>query len=352
MIVDINGLVHWLEKQICIDLKEYLHEDETLEPFSLELVASDSSQFAHSSENLGCLATCWVVYDRLFAPERYFAAIFQFSQDLKVNMITKFAIDNAPTYTRLTTTSPLDTNQLYWLIFSYSRGVQAFSVNNQLNAVELVEHIGDIFPVLDIGDLPGSAVRSHCWIANGYRFSVVGHDTGYVIASCCSMQSGTIVDRKTIKFSGPISVLRLINENEEDLVTSVLVSSTLGPAVIWSLKLEDDILLWEMKTKLLESEISDAITCCAVNSKYIFIGTYGEQLLAYNLEQALTGSEVYSAFTLNVASPMLSVAYLEAHNSLLVLSTKGLHKFMTQNSPTNFSISSNPLIEDHLTLPV
>lgn len=47
-----------------------------------------------------------------------------------------------------------------------------------------------------------------------------------------------IIFRKTIKFSGPISVLRLIHYNEPELETHVLVSSTIGPAAIWSLKLE------------------------------------------------------------------------------------------------------------------
>ena len=98
-----------------------------------------------------------------------------------------------------------------------------------------IENIGDVFPVLDIGSCPGSAIRSHCWIAQDYRFSVVGYDTGYVIASVCTMQEGTIIDRKTIKFGGPISVLRLINK--EGLSSSVLVSSTLGPAAIWVIKL-------------------------------------------------------------------------------------------------------------------
>jgi hypothetical protein len=55
--------------------------------------------------------------------------------------------------------------------------------------------MGDIFPVLEIGNLPGSAIRSHCWITQGYRFSVVGFDTGYIVASVCTMNSGTIIDR-------------------------------------------------------------------------------------------------------------------------------------------------------------
>lgn len=342
--VDINGHIHWLEKALCTDLKEYLAEDSAHENFSLELVASDTALFASE----GYLATCWVVYDRLFAPARYFAAFFRFSQSPEVEMWKKFDLESAPTYTRLTTTSPMDTNQLYWLIFSYSRGVQAFSIlpnTSKLDAheqVQPVDSIGDIFPVLDIGKLPGSAIRSHCWIANGYRLSVVGYDTGYVIACVCTMESGTIVDRKTLKFSGPISVLRLINENAKEMVTSVLISSTLGPAVIWSLKLEDELLVWEMNSPLLDSEIYDTVICCAVSEEHIFIGTYGEQLLVYSLEETLGCSEVPPLLILNIASPILSIVCLQDENStLIVLSNKGLHRLeSSKRHPTLFSISS------------
>lgn len=67
-------------------------------------------------------------------------------------------------------------------------------------AVEPVDSVGEIFPVLEIGQLPGSAIRSHCWVIGDYRFSVVGYDTGCVIASCCTMHSGTIIDRFVLKF--------------------------------------------------------------------------------------------------------------------------------------------------------
>jgi len=254
-------------------------------------------------------------------------------------------VESAPTYTRLTTTSPMDANQLYWLIFSYSRGVQAFSINPCTNSVDIVECIGDIFPVLEIGGMPGSAIRSHCWIANGYRFSVVGYDTGYVIASVCTMQSGTIIDRKTLKFSGPISVLRLINENEKEMITSVLISSTLGPVVIWSLKLVDELLTWEMNTVLLDSDIYDTVICCSVSSEHIFIGTYGEQLLVYNLEEALKNIEAFPILTLNIASPVLSIACLEDKHTLIVLSNKGLHQFVAEKTSATFSLSSSSALE-------
>lgn len=60
IIVDINGTVHWLNKSISIDLRQYLVDDndEIHDDFSLELVVSDTSLFVKSdSNNLAYLST-------------------------------------------------------------------------------------------------------------------------------------------------------------------------------------------------------------------------------------------------------------------------------------------------------
>lgn len=48
----------------------------------------------------------------------------------------KFDILNPPTYTKLTTTSPTDLENLYWLIFSYSKGVEAYIINVSLLKIQ------------------------------------------------------------------------------------------------------------------------------------------------------------------------------------------------------------------------
>lgn len=80
-----------------------------------------------------------------------------------------------------------------------------------------------------------------------------------------------------MKFSAPISVLRLLNPDEKAVSTSVLLSSTIGPAAIWTLHLVDgEVLVWKIATILLNSEIYDAIITGTISRDYIFIGTYGE----------------------------------------------------------------------------
>ena len=61
MMVDINGVVTWINKSISVDLKTYLPEitEKSLEKdFSLEVVASDVSMLCDDTdENIGYLAT-------------------------------------------------------------------------------------------------------------------------------------------------------------------------------------------------------------------------------------------------------------------------------------------------------
>lgn len=79
--------------------------------------------------------------------------------------------------------------------------------------MEPVENIGNVFPVLEIGSCQGSAIRSHCWIASGHRFSAVGYDAGHVIASVCKMTEGTIVDRFVIYISQGNSMNLLLSQS-------------------------------------------------------------------------------------------------------------------------------------------
>ncbi|KAE9550042.1 hypothetical protein FO519_006743 [Halicephalobus sp. NKZ332] len=321
-----------------IELMSFLKEEKAaLKDGSIELVASDTAlPIGQSSDGEFYLATCWVVYDDYYVPDRYFAAFYKIdSVKNEAELWQKFPISNAPTFCRLTKTSPIATDELYWLIFSHSKGVQAFSIDSNTKNIEPLDQIGDVFPVLEIGTLPGSAIRSHCWIARGFRFSVVGFDTGYVVASVCTMNSGTIIDRKTIKFSGPISVLKLIDTNEDQLETAVLVSSTIGPVVVWNLGLVDEYLQWNLKAELVGSENFDSIISGNTNHEFIFIGTYAEQILIYDLDAVVTKKSPSSPIIqipivsqISVGSPVLSINYVPADDSVIVLSYKGFHKFI------------------------
>uniref|UniRef100_A0AC34QXT5 Uncharacterized protein n=1 Tax=Panagrolaimus sp. JU765 TaxID=591449 RepID=A0AC34QXT5_9BILA len=434
LVVDIFGKVLNILDQSEVELLPFLNETKGVaKDGSVELVASDSSlPIGEIKTSEFYLSTCWVVYDDHFIPERYFAAFFKIiieKNKMIANLWQKFPISTAPTFCRLTKTSPIATDELYLLIFSCTIGVQAFSIDSESQKIDLLENIGDVFPVFEIrtlpgavtrshcwitkgyrfsvvgfdtgfvvassesqkidlleniGDvfpvfeirtLPGAVTRSHCWITKGYRFSVVGFDTGFVVASVCTMHSGTIIDQRSIKFSGPISVLKLIETDEERLETCVMISSTLGPVVIWTLGLVDEYLQWKMKYELAESENYDSIITGNTNHEFIFIGTFFDYVLIYELSTLKTSQSVqipllskihvgspilsinyvpvddtyvliYELSTLktsqsvqipllskiHVGSPILSINYVPVDDTVVILSTKGFYRFVQKGN--------------------
>uniref|UniRef100_A0A0R3QI21 ANAPC4_WD40 domain-containing protein n=1 Tax=Brugia timori TaxID=42155 RepID=A0A0R3QI21_9BILA len=143
--------------------------------------------------------------------------------------------------------------------------------------VEEIDSVGDIYPGLDLGDLPGSAIRSNCLQTSTYRWSVLGFDTGYVIVTALSMRTNFIEDRSKLKFSGAISVLLILQHIGREDKISVLVSSTLGPAAVWMLFLSPDKshFEWKRMTVLEDTRGHDAVVCSASGHQLIAIGTYG-----------------------------------------------------------------------------
>lgn len=132
MIVDINGHLHCVNSDLNIELMPLLKEEKaSLRDGSIELVASDTAlPIGRSSDGEFYLATCWVSYDDLYMPDRYFVAFYKIdSVENNAELWQTFSISNAPTFCRLTKTSPIATDELYWLIFSHSKGVQAFSID-------------------------------------------------------------------------------------------------------------------------------------------------------------------------------------------------------------------------------
>lgn len=226
-------------------------------------------------------------------------------KNFQVSQWLKFHIPQAPTFTKFFNTAPLEPNINYWSIFTHSQGTTLFEVNMDLKVsgntclftikIPFDKRIigpipaKDVFPPLEIADLPGSVLRSEIWTTQGQTVVLAGFDSGYVIASACPVGSNTVTDRKTIKFSGPVSVLKLIREQTETTPALVLLSSTVGPATVWALRFEVSLtdhkfhfkkqgkrLFWEFQTMLKDSEVYDCVITATVTKNFILIGTYGE----------------------------------------------------------------------------
>ncbi|VDO51057.1 unnamed protein product, partial [Onchocerca flexuosa] len=194
-------------------------------------------------------------------------------------------------------------------------------------AIEEIESVGDIYPGLDLGDLPGSVIRSNCLQTATYRWSVLGFDTGYVIATTLAMKTNFIVDRNKLKFSGVISILLILQHLGRDDKISVLISSTLGPAAIWMLSpsLDKSHFEWEKVMVLEDTRGHDAIVCSTSNHLLIAIGTYDGVILIYKRLDLLSGDHyAVPCSIIEMHVSVISMIFLK-DNMLTVLTTSGLH---------------------------
>uniref|UniRef100_A0A915C9I6 Uncharacterized protein n=1 Tax=Parascaris univalens TaxID=6257 RepID=A0A915C9I6_PARUN len=335
MCVTLFGGIYWLDEKNSTNLSRLI--DEKLdEGASAEVVASDCA--AHpDSDILAIFATCWVIYEKHCMPIRYFAALFKISTDLSFTLEYKFELLNPPTFTRITAESAITGNRYCWLIFTASRAARLFLVKASSITVEEVDSIGDIYPGLDLGDLPGSAVRSCCLQTSSYRWSVLGFDTGYVIVTSLSLKTNFIVDRTKLKFSGAISVLQLLRlEGREDKML-VLISSTLGPAAVWSLAMSADKSHFEWKriSVLNETRGHDTIVCSTASEYYIAIAAYDGLILVYRREDLLSEEAIVRSCSLiEHPAPAIAMKFLD-DDQLAVLSTSGLHLIVPLHTPTS-----------------
>lgn len=323
--VSLPGKVYWMDGTETTDLRE-LFDENLSDNENLEVVASDCAK-QHDSNDLAFLVTCWVLFDEYWMPKRYFAAMFKAISDSKFILSYKMELDNVPSFTRVTAEAAIADNRHCWLIFTASRAARLFVVQPTSLAIEEIESVGDIYPGLDLGDLPGCAIRSNCLQTSIYRWSVLGFDTGYVIATTLSLKTNFIEDRSKLKFSGAVSVLLILQHVGREDKISVLVSSTLGPAAVWTLSLSADKshFEWKKMRVLEDTRGHDAVICSASGQHLIAVGTYGGVILVYKRTDLISDEHnTVNCSTIELSLPIISMIFLR-DDLLAALTTSGLH---------------------------
>ncbi|VDK64558.1 unnamed protein product [Anisakis simplex] len=244
----------------------------------------------------------------------------------------KLELEYPPTFTRLRAESSITNNSYCWLIFTSSRAARLFLVEPSSVKVEEVDSIGDIYPGLDLGDLPGSAIRSCCMQTSKYRWSVLGFDTGYVIVTTFSLQTNYIIDRMKLKFSGAISVLQLLRLDGRDDKILILISSTLGPAAVWSLAMSADKshFEWKRLSVLDETKGHDTVVCSTATQSMVAIATYDGVRNYLLTEEPI----IRSSSQIENPAPAMSLKFLD-EEYLTVLSTSGLHLLAALHTPSS-----------------
>lgn len=108
-----------------------------------------------------------------------------------------------------------------------------------------LESVEDRFPAFGPEGIHGSLIRLDEFTVEDLHFDLLGFDSGIVVANVSSVETGMLLDRNVIKYNTPISVARFIEplgfENQE---VFVVISSTIGPAAVWALMFDYEVIYW------------------------------------------------------------------------------------------------------------
>uniref|UniRef100_A0A0N5AE72 PHTB1_N domain-containing protein n=1 Tax=Syphacia muris TaxID=451379 RepID=A0A0N5AE72_9BILA len=290
----------------------------------LELIAADSAR--HTEDDcIGILATCWIVNDEMYLPQRYFGALFKIKKDFSFVLGWKDSLKTKPTFTRVTEVTPLAQNRRCILIFTNACCVNLFTIEQKSAKVCATEIVGDIFPGLDLQDLSGATIRTSCLHTKKYRWSGLGSETGTVIITALLKAKNDIVCRAKLKFEGVISVLQVLKAFDEEDKVLFLISSMIGPPTIWTIATREEDTEIIRTSELLGCVGHDAVICSGFSKNIIAIGTYGGRLIFFRRKDILEEEEkIYPCFSVDHTAPILALRFL-SDEDLVILSRSGVH---------------------------
>ncbi|VDK21545.1 unnamed protein product [Anisakis simplex] len=140
-----------------------------------------------------------------------------------------------------------------------------------------------------------------------------------------------------LKFSGAISVLQLLRLDGRDDKILILISSTLGPAAVWSLAMSADKshFEWKRLSVLDETKGHDTVVCSTATQSMVAIATYDGSIFVYRHEDLLTEEPIIrSSSQIENPAPAMSLKFLD-EEYLTVLSTSGLHLLAALHTPSS-----------------
>ncbi|KAI6188857.1 hypothetical protein M3Y98_00399500 [Aphelenchoides besseyi] len=329
IMTDICGTLSFIVgnvKKVRRDLREMLCE-QLIDDLSLELVGSYMHQYGcEEGPTFAYIGTIWVLNDQLSRPTRFFAAFYAINKDFSIELWCKFKLAFPPTYTQLR----VKDNRLVWMVCGTpgkSIAFEALTKDPNLSIADRIQPVEQMHSVFS-GFLFTKKFRAPIQFSeitvDNFHFTVFGFDSGFLVATVENQEG--VIDRKCLKFNTAISVVKLL-ESVPDQGVFTLISSTIGPAAVWTLKLdlEEMELKWHMRSLLLDSENHDTIMCAAVACETIMIGTYDEQIIFYSLRDTFNYADVLPLSSLNVGAPILQIEPID--EKLLILSAKGLQQY-------------------------
>uniref|UniRef100_A0A3Q3VXE1 Uncharacterized protein n=1 Tax=Mola mola TaxID=94237 RepID=A0A3Q3VXE1_MOLML len=242
-----------------------------------------------------------------------------------------------------------------FLLSGHDQRIHLYKENASLHQFE-EQPVEKLFPELQ--PLPSNVLWLDVLsIAGGRRLSAFGCQNGCVGLALVDQTGPEVLESWRFQFDSPVSTVRLFplnckNEHSEEKGVemegyNLLVTSAIEMAVVYRDVQERGL---SCPAYLSESDQWDAVLCALVidldfdGQKEVLLGTYGQELLCYKFQQAL--SEKDGQFELqwrrSFKSPLLSIIYLDSTGDglreLAVLTLKGLH--ILQVCSTKLSQSS------------
>uniref|UniRef100_A0A3Q3VXD7 Uncharacterized protein n=1 Tax=Mola mola TaxID=94237 RepID=A0A3Q3VXD7_MOLML len=222
-----------------------------------------------------------------------------------------------------------------FLLSGHDQRIHLYKENASLHQFE-EQPVEKLFPELQ--PLPSNVLWLDVLsIAGGRRLSAFGCQNGCVGLALVDQTGPEVLESWRFQFDSPVSTVRLFPlncKNECQRCHHCLLSSGAVHVCVFRDVQERGL---SCPAYLSESDQWDAVLCALVidldfdGQKEVLLGTYGQELLCYKFQQAL--SEKDGQFELqwrrSFKSPLLSIIYLDSTGDglreLAVLTLKGLH---------------------------
>ncbi|KAJ0004205.1 hypothetical protein NQD34_010419 [Periophthalmus magnuspinnatus] len=230
-----------------------------------------------------------------------------------------------------------------FLLSGHDQRIHLYKENASLHQFE-EQPVERLFPELE--QLPSNVLwLDMVSLDQGRRLSAFGCQSGCVGLALVNQTGPEILQSWRVHFDSPISTVLLfplscknasseITQGEEMGGFNLLVTSTIELAVIYRDVQEHGL---ARSVYLAESDQFDAVLSALVidldfdGQKEVLLGTYGQELLCYKYQAAVSGGDGHFQlqWRRSFKSPLLSIIYLDLTGDglkeLAVLTLKGLH---------------------------
>ncbi|PAV92315.1 hypothetical protein WR25_19531 [Diploscapter pachys] len=326
-----NGEFLLLETSRSIHLNELLNVKKTDEEDAHELLhCSTATATAEDGKDLTLIATVWTEINKFCIPIRSFFALFTIDSNLEMKLLKEIQLEDENSSSQVAFSSILPFSNgsdaiLKWTLYPNSRPPLVYLLNKNGNTI--VKQEADEEEIEKATD--GTVIRS----SSQDHWQALGFDCGIISVTRFDKHDIPLIS-KSLKVSGAVSIVQILPNNSNEQEMSVLVSSVIGPATVWTFRHEGDKMTASLIATLHGSQAHDTVCCAALlNDNLMAIGTYAGKILFYRppLQSHSTYSHIpiqSNLQVLTVYDAKLPILAMQASspNEITILTNCGIHQ--------------------------